>query len=503
MAWIHHMQGGGYIPGFSSVVKGARLDQDVRDWREGFGEHIGKVEDFAKKSKMLSWLGGKAAKIGAHVLGFGAAGDAAEKGGEWLGASDTARKLFGIKPPDDYENKTGLGQKQVQAVEDYESGVGKGLQGEALGGAGSLLKSMALSKIPALGSAETFGSELRSGIGKSLMDKYGFNIGKSFEPEQLTQSAQSMWQNPFSFQSGGGVTDAEWDLWDAGLNQSFMGGRGNFEVGDVGHAGPPIYNPQEDEQAVAAGQAQMRGEYAPGPKYESLMAAFAEADKNKGDIMAAAKERNLRPENLFSRMMKEHVGEGEDQRSIAEAYGSKSLFDKPQGYTGAIESPPLELKRDRTVHFGAPQYVDQPEHPGRMTEALQKYSARGQNPAIYKAMEELGGFGHAEQARGREETYQKSLADMDRGIIGSIRDLFGQAKSSYEGMNEPSSREDILSNLMSRYSRESIDKKRDAMAGLQMGGAVSNPIPYNLGGSVYQQPMQYQLGGLLKYRSPM
>jgi hypothetical protein len=56
---------------------------------------------------------------------------------------------------------------------------------------------------------------------------------------------------------------------------------------------------------------------------------------------------------------------------------------------------------------------------------------------------------------------------------------------------------------MSRYSRESIDKRRDAMAGLQMGGAVSNPIPYNLGGSVYQQPMQYQLGGLLKYRSPM
>ena len=44
------------------------------------------------------------------------------------------------------------------------------------------------------------------------------------------------------------------------------------------------------------------------------------------------------------------------------------------------------------------------------------------------------------------------------------------------------------------------------LLGLQMGGmagAVSNPIPYNLGGSVYQQPMQYQLGGLLKYRSPM
>ena len=37
--------------------------------------------------------------------------------------------------------------------------------------------------------------------------------------------------------------------------------------------------------------------------------------------------------------------------------------------------------------------------------------------------------------------------------------------------------------------------------GKQQGGSIS---PYNLGGSVTQQPMAYQLGGLLKYkRSPM
>jgi hypothetical protein len=44
--------------------------------------------------------------------------------------------------------------------------------------------------------------------------------------------------------------------------------------------------------------------------------------------------------------------------------------------------------------------------------------------------------------------------------------------------------------------------------GMQMGGmmpgGVSNALPYNIGGSVTQQPMAYQLGGLLKYRrSPM
>ena len=41
--------------------------------------------------------------------------------------------------------------------------------------------------------------------------------------------------------------------------------------------------------------------------------------------------------------------------------------------------------------------------------------------------------------------------------------------------------------------------------GRQMGGmmGVSSPLPYNMGGTVQQQPMAYQLGGLLKYnRSP-
>ena len=41
--------------------------------------------------------------------------------------------------------------------------------------------------------------------------------------------------------------------------------------------------------------------------------------------------------------------------------------------------------------------------------------------------------------------------------------------------------------------------------GRQMGGmmGVSKPLPYNMGGTVQQQPMAYQLGGLLKYnRSP-
>mgnify|MGYP003151733827 CR=1 FL=1 len=236
-----------------------------------------------------------------------------------------------------------------------------------------------------------------------------------------------------------------------------------------------------------------------------------------------------------------------------------------------------------------------------------------------KALGELGGFGHAEDARRMENVYQQSLGDMDRGNIKSMQDMMGDLKWSKAGeigedkrriatrgargegplvmaapeivptQTAPSAleplrglagedigthsggplalpkelrssipagsyqgdvleripeqdmqkflgglgggQENILSALeakvgdrdtteMSSLERDWYDTlpqekqwgdpRRDRLehlmktyGGMQMGGAVSNPIPYNLGGSVYQQPMQYQLGGLLKYRSPM
>jgi hypothetical protein len=59
-----------------------------------------------------------------------------------------------------------------------------------------------------------------------------------------------------------------------------------------------------------------------------------------------------------------------------------------------------------------------------------------------------------------------------------------------------------------RRLRELMGDENYFAEGMQMGGmmpgGVSNALPYNLGGSVQQQPMAYQLGGLLKYkRSPM
>ena len=54
--------------------------------------------------------------------------------------------------------------------------------------------------------------------------------------------------------------------------------------------------------------------------------------------------------------------------------------------------------------------------------------------------------------------------------------------------------------------RKYEDEIQQLLQGFQMGGmpGVSSPLPYNMGGSVKEQPMSYRIGGLLKYkRNPM
>ena len=100
-----------------------------------------------------------------------------------------------------------------------------------------------------------------------------------------------------------------------------------------------------------------------------------------------------------------------------------------------------------------------------------------------------------------------SDADKAKGLrLGDSPAYRYAIEKSEEGSAAREDEERAMMNKMmldKGYSQEEIDMFNKFKSRYQMGGAVSNPIPYNLGGSVYQQPMQYQLGGLLKYRSPM
>jgi len=184
-----------------------------------------------------------------------------------------------------------------------------------------------------------------------------------------------------------------------------------------------------------------------------------------------------------------------------------------------------------------------------------------------RALAELGGMGHAESAGEAEDIYQQSLGDMDRGNLKSLLGLVQGATGTQESRIAKGRSYDLspYQKLMSDEQNMMVNqindlrnknyftKKREKDfisqydskwqepldIGMQMGGmmpgGVSNALPYhrggsvhphydwsddiefdedmqtggylsryNLGGSVTQQPMAYQLGGLLKYkRSPM
>ena len=78
----------------------------------------------------------------------------------------------------------------------------------------------------------------------------------------------------------------------------------------------------------------------------------------------------------------------------------------------------------------------------------------------------------------------------------------------YEGSEEQLGDESAMSMFPEQYQDRQDEPKSNLLQrlfGRQMGGmmGVSSPLPYNMGGTVQQQPMAYQLGGLLKYnRSP-
>jgi len=102
------------------------------------------------------------------------------------------------------------------------------------------------------------------------------------------------------------------------------------------------------------------------------------------------------------------------------------------------------------------------------------------------------------------------LEDFDLSTASPyVRGKLSLAESGlgYKGSDEERMDESAMSMFPEAYQ----DKPKSwlqRLLGRQMGGmmpgGVSNALPYNLGGSVQQQPMAYQLGGLLKYkRSPM
>jgi hypothetical protein len=222
--------------------------------------------------------------------------------------------------------------------------------------------------------------------------------------------------------------------------------------------------------------------------------------------------------NQLSDMQKFYEGEGPRTESGDLKFGPKGMITR-EGLAEQYNFPLEEAVFDTS--YGEPGS-------GNMAidinipsdDRLMKYQRSGNMP------EKKAEFMH--KSRPIEDDMRKSFPDEYQSLATDIGfgDYSGAAEKVGSGWLDMSPLERMRSNISSLDSKKNIPSESNVekqmmmkalgiedeaeydsfmkwkkSQGMQMGGSIS---PYNLGGSVTQQPMAYQLGGLLKYkRSPM
>ena len=447
----------GYVPGFSGAAFGAGLQRDAGITNRDVQRKQDKLKKYQSKRSLLGKVLGMGAGAAAGalltpVLGPGGVvvGKAVASG---LGSALGSSKMLSGSGPKIGKGSTGLGGRSYEDLNKFKGGLDKQMQGQALGaGAASLASGL-------------------TGMGKGAFD--ASNYGKlAPEAAQSIEGTSSLGMNMTGEKTMSGL-DKFGPSARAGMT-GYKGFLGNID--------------RSLTQFQQGGFAFQKGGYV--PSYQT------------GGALG----------KTFSLS---------DPSIDTSGYSSGGL----RGYMSAIDNYSSDANR--------------------------------------KALAELGGMEHSESAGEAENIYQQSLGRMDRGNLQSLLGLTGQSKDISSSMQDYSKGQEFfrqqdpsntpfgqqLEPMMNPFTGEplgelsaedvpfgSINDIRkgqsnnpyeEAMSmfpeqyqdepksnflqklkerfGMQMGGmpGVSNPLPYNMGGTVQQQPMAYQLGGLLKYnRSP-
>ena len=450
----------GYVPGFSGAAFGAGLQRDAGITSRDVQRKQDKLKKYQSKRSLLGKVLGTGAGMAAGalltpVLGPGGVvvGKAVASG---LGSALGSSKMLSGSGPKIGKGSTGLGGRSYEDLNKFKGGLDKQMQGQAFGAGASSLAS---------GLAGVAGDQLKSSLGKGLMSKTGINLrpptdtslfGESM-PVANTAGADAYFES-IGMQSGGSTSG----------NPLTQFQRGGFAFQKGGYvptyqSGGEVFGPQSLEDTL---QSQVMGDdvfetaskqgSAPlgmleSPKYKEMMQAFRTADFNKERIMGKAAERaDLRG----SREMDEVNMQG----LLGLTGQSKDILSSMQDYSKGQDF--FRQQDPSNTPFG------------QQLEPMM-------NPFTGEPLGEL------------------SAEDVPFGSINDIRK--GQSNNPYE---------EAMSMFPEQYQDEpkgNFLQKLKERFGMQMGGmpGVSNPLPYNMGGTVQQQPMAYQLGGLLKYnRSP-
>jgi hypothetical protein len=303
----------------------------------------------------------------------------------------------------------------------------------------------------------------------------------------------------------------------------------------------------------------MQGYQEGGQARGALMRAFEAADLNRDKIMGEAAERQRVEKSGLEEMLRLAGGmkhaksakESEDiyQKSLGDMDKGnlKSLLGLVGGAKDDIQMGPWKTTntgRRRTFSkiFSGPENrgvsieMDTPDIRGdidvsgtmadrKRPEPLEPMM----NPFTGEPLDELSGedipFEYLRDLRqGKSKNpYEDIVSNLEYGTRkpdrrGTLTDLLFPTEMQTAVQEAPSTSEYNIQDPMGlqedkpgwqyRSNLSQLLEPKHPMFGMQMGGmmpgGVSNALPYNIGGSVQQQPMAYQLGGLLKYkRSPM
>ena len=460
----------GYIPGFSQAAFGTGLQRDTGIAQRDLARKEKELKKYQSKRSLLGNILGKGAGLAAGALLTPVLGPGGVMAGKaiasTLGSALGSSKMLSGSGPEIGMGSTGLGTRSYEDLIKSKSGLDKQMQGQALGAGAAQIKA---------GLAGVAGDQLKSSLGKGLMSKTGINLRP---PTDASLFGESM---PVADIAG---ADDYFQSTGNPLTQFQKGGYAFQKGGYVPsyQSGGEVLGPQSLEDTL---QSQVMGDdvfetaskqgSAPlgmleSPKYKEMMQAFRTADFNKERIMGKAAERaDLRG----SREMDEVNMQG----LLGLTGQSKDILSSMQDYSKGQDF--FRQQDPSNTPFGQ-----------QLEPMMNPFTG-----------EPLGELSATELPRGLQKLIPEGTYQGDE-FFSSI------PKEGIQQYLQGAGDESAMSMFPEQYQDRQDEPKSNLLQrlfGRQMGGmmGVSKPLPYNMGGTVQQQPMAYQLGGLLKYnRSP-
>ena len=478
------LQGGSYIPGFSGQAFGAGLQRDVTKTRKDQARKAAELEKYKNKRGSLGkWAGnivGAGVGVGLGAMGMGPLGLTIGKTlGAGLGSRLGSSKMISGEGPSMAPGAgTGLLGSTYEQLGEAKGGIDEAMRGQAYG-AGA--------------------AQLASGLTGIAGDKLGAQLGDMFGKWKAGRTGLSGYEGT-GMGNALGLDSSAAERFSPGMklfdDPASMTGYGGFSSQLPGQTQMPTLSFQS---GGALGKAFGLGAI---PQLESRSSKWFTPEA--GSKMSGMQEK-LRGMAGEGRLFDPETGDPMELTGVPSGVPEESMIERIKGAAGSMFNPFHGVEKEAPMQ----QYAQQ------------------LSPDIMSLLEEYGG---------KDEPEREPFDLM--GKIGGLGRGAGNVLSSvinpFHGMERESPRSAWTGQPMQQggmmpggvsnalpyhkggsvhphyYWDDDIEFDEDMqtggyLQGYQMGGTMpgGSISPYNLGGSVTQQPMAYQLGGLLKYkRSP-